>query len=356
MLIASCSRRSSRVEAVTIDNLNPRLDVHGNFVDVHGGCLQYFDGRFYLYGNSLGTNLVDTFFNCPFGVYSSPDLKDWTFEGYLLKESPKGVYDRPYVVFNPKTKKYVLWYNWYQKLWVGQAGIAVSDTPVGPFTIVNQKAHLSGASPGDGSLFVDNDGTGYYIYTDITNDYALRVEQLTPDFLDASGAGSEFIAYGVEAPLLFRRGNLYYTMYTTLCAGCPQGSEVYVNISTNALGPYILTGDINQFSGTSQMQAASSTADLAEATNVYKSTNAYIHPLTKIHPFIHAQETWVAQLPTGGDPWYIWIADGWHTAHDGTRGHDFQYWSEPLKFNPDGSIQPLRYTPSWMFFRTMDGN
>lgn len=352
-LSGSCSRESPRTVVVTINNLRPRCDVTGRIIDAHGGCLQFFHGCFYLYGNAFGTNRTDTFFNCPFSVYSSPDLEHWTFQGDLLKDAPKGVYFRPYVVFNPKTKKYVLWYNWYKTLWHGQAGVAVSDTPVGPFKVVTPKAHLAGTSPGDGSLFVDNDGTGYYIYTDIENDYGLRVERLTPDFLDSSGVVGGYIGFGIEAPLLFRRDDIYYVLAGTLCSDCPRGSEVSVEMSGSPLGPYVFGGNINHFAGTNNIQASADNAVEPDAndTNKFTSEGRYIHARAPVRPFIRAQQTWVARLPTAPEPSFIWMADGWGSATDGMRAHDFQYWSAPLKFNPDGTIQPLRYTPYWTITR-----
>lgn len=351
VFVASCSRQP-KMEKILIDNLNPRIDVHGQVIDAHGGCLQCFDGCYYLYGSQFGTNEVDTIFNLPFSVYSSPNLRDWTFRGNLLKDPPKGVYYRPYVVFDPETKKYVLWYNWYQTLWKGQAGVAVSDSPTGPFVVVNRKARLSGASPGDGSLFVDKDGTGYYIYCDIANDYALRIEKLTPDFTDTCGQGSGFIGFGVEAPLLFRRNDLYYVLASTLCDDCPQGSEVGVEISRSPLGPYIFTGEINHQSGHDMTQASSEPPAPPGMAGDTNNPEGYVNPLTNKHPFIRAQQTWVAQIPTGsGDSLYIWMADGWKSAKDGMRGHDFQYWSSPLQFNTNGSIQPLRFSPRWIIVR-----
>ncbi len=341
-----CSRDLQKAEMVTIDNLRPRLDVNGNMIDAHGGCLQVFNGRFYLYGNRLGTNRVDSITNCPFAVYRSPDLKDWTDEGNLLKNAPKGYYYRPYVVFNARTQKYVLWYNWYQKLWNGQEGVAVSSTPTGPFTIVNQKVHSEGASPGDGTIFVDDDGTGYYIYTDIANDYAIRIERLTPDYLDSDGKGSKFVGYGMESPLLFRRNNLYYALCATLCADCPQGSESAVEIARSPLGPYTYAGNINHSAGTNTLQASALfvSNDGPGGTNQF---HGYFHPPSVIYPFIRAQQTWVIRVPTSRGPVFIWMADAWKSADDGTRGHDLQYWSAPLEFSPDGTLQPLRFSPSW---------
>ena len=101
---------------ITINNVEPRRDVTGEIVDAHDGCLQLFNQRYYLYGTAYAKS-AGFGINNRFRVYSSPDLERWTFEGELLKETTDGVYYRPYVVFNPNTRKYVLWYNWYPKLW-----------------------------------------------------------------------------------------------------------------------------------------------------------------------------------------------------------------------------------------------
>src|SRR5580658_2558657 len=79
--LASCSRHGPKVERFIINNVKPRCDVNGQILDAHGGCLQFFDGRFYLYGNHFGTNKDDTSPNCPLAAYSSPNLVDWTYEG-----------------------------------------------------------------------------------------------------------------------------------------------------------------------------------------------------------------------------------------------------------------------------------
>ena len=192
--------RPKRSHTVTINNIEPRRDVAGEIIDAHDGCLQFFNGRFYLYGTAYGK--TDGLTNNAFHVYSSPDLERWTLEGVLLKERPDSFYFRPYVVFNPNTRKYVLWYSWYpnQKEWSGRAGAAISDTPVGPFTIVNSNVQLASSNPGDGSLFVDDDGTGYYIYTAMDMGYAVRVERLTPDYLGSSGEISDVVATGGKHP------------------------------------------------------------------------------------------------------------------------------------------------------------
>lgn len=336
----SCSRQQNG-GMITISNVDPRLDVNGQIVDAHGGSVQLFNGRFYLYGTAFGTNRDYAAFNCPLVVYSSPNMQTWTLEGNLLKSPPNGVFYRPYVVFNSKTGKYVAWYNWYPKLWQGQEGVAVSDNPAGPFVIANPKAHIAGSCPGDGSLFVDDDGTGYYVYTDIANNYAVRVERLTPDFLDSSGQVSKVIATGAEAPLMFRRNNYYYVLNGPLCAACPNGSEVHVFVSSaTALGPYFTNPALNiNHEEINTNQAATDSAESMEK-------GRQSAPLRANNPVIHAQETWVTKIPAGSNSIYIWSGDRWGSNPDGLIAHDFQYWV-PLAFAPDGQILPLNVVSRW---------
>jgi hypothetical protein len=321
---------------VTVSNIEPRRDVAGEIIDAHDGCLQFFEGRYYLYGTAYGRS--DRLTNNSYRVYSSPDLGQWTFEGELLQQRPNGYYYRPYVVFNPSTRKYVLWYNWYPnpKLWNGQVGIAVSDTPVGPFRIVNTNVYVFNADsrPGDGSLFVDDDGTGYFIFTAIGEGYAVRVERLTRDYLGSTGETSSVLAKGGEAPVLFRRNNLYYALCGPLCPDCPQGSEVLVLTATSPLGPFTIRSNINRRSGNG-------------TTNELRQDVPVAHRFTEGAPIVPAQQTWVAKIPMSGEPLYIWMGDRWESTPDGVKGHDFQFWSAPLRFSSDGDILPMKNIERW---------
>ena len=309
--------KANNFQAVTINNVEPRREINGEILDAHDGCLHFFNGRYYLYGTAYGKS-AGFGINNRFRVYSSPDLERWTFEGELLREPADGIYYRPYVVFNPNTRQYVLWYNWYQKLWEGRLGVAVSDTPEGPFTIVNTDVEVSqvASRPGDGSLFVDDDGTGYFIYTVIGQDHAIRVERLTRDYLASTGEASEILARNCEAPAMFRRNNLYYALFDTCCCFCPPGSGARVFTSTSPLGPFTERSNINRQPG--------------------KGT-----------PIVPAQQTWVARLTTPRGTSFIWMGDRWGSRPDGIKGHDFQFWSAPLKFTLDGDILPIENLPQW---------
>lgn len=300
----------------TIQNTEPRRDTSGAIIDAHDGCLQFFNGRYYLYGTAYGRS-AGFGINNRFRVYSSADLEHWQFEGELIQDQPSGVFYRPYVVHNAATGKYVLWCNWYPQLWDGFMAVAVSDTPVGPFRLVSLDIKLSQAAhqPGDGSLFVDDDGTGYFIYTVIGQGHSVRVERLTPDYLGSTGETSEVLATGCEAPAMFRRSGTYYALTDNACCFCARGTGARVFTATSPLGPYTYRRNINR--------------DAVQK------------------PIVAAQQTYVARLPGPDGDVYLWMGDRWGSRPDGIKGHDLQYWSAPLQFQADGTIAPLENRPSW---------
>jgi len=301
-----------RFQTAAIQNTRPRIDVDGNVIDCHDGCLRRFGGRFYWFGTRYGHTDGFTPANV-YTCYSSSDLMSWHQHGSLLINPPPGVFYRPYVAFNPNTAKYVLWFNWYPKLWEGHLGVALADQPEGPYDIVNPNVRLAGATPGDHNLFVDDDGTGYVIYTNIAGDgidrHAMTVEKLSPDFTASTLERSETLDRKGEAPAMFKRGGLCYVLFGNTCCFCPHGADVRVFAAEKPLGPYRQLGEINR-----------------------DDAGTIIVP---------AQQTDVFQLQTPDGPVHLWLADLWGSRIDGIKGHDLQYWSSPLRFESDGSIRRL---------------
>lgn len=297
---------------VTIQNRTVRTDIDGRPIDCHDGCLRYFNGRFYHYGTRYGTTDGFTPAN-RYVVYSSPDLMNWKYEGELLRDAHPGVYYRPYVVFNPKTKLFVLWFNWYKTLWHGQFASAVSESPTGPFRIVNDNCSLRHAQPGDHNLFVDDDGTGYLIYTSIIGDgvdrHAMSVERLDAEFTGSTRVGSATLDRKVEAPAMFKQNGDYYAVFGQTCCFCTEGSDARVFRAKSPLGPFEKVGEINR----------------DPAGNL----------------IVPGQQTDVATIPTTAGPALIWMADLWGSRADGVKGHDLQFWSSPLRFDAAGHVLPL---------------
>jgi Glycosyl hydrolases family 43 len=304
----------TRATSIQISNTEPRRDTEGRSVDAHDGCLERFEGRYFLYGTAYGATTGFTAAN-EYRCYSSADLRSWTAHGPLLPDRPAGVYYRPRVAYCARSRLYLLWYNWYPVLWEGQYGVAVSERPEGPFRIVHAHVPVGHRLPGDHGLFVDDDGTAYLIYTSIAGGHSISIERLAPDYLSSTGASSGVLSAGDEAPALFKRQGIYYALFDSCCCFCPPGSGAKVYSATAPLGPYTYANNINR-----------------------TPTGAVI---------VGAQQTQIARLETTAGPAYIWMGDRWGSAPDGRKGHDFQFWSAPLQFGQDGVIAPLAWVDSW---------
>jgi hypothetical protein len=236
-------------QSVVINNKDPRKDDRGRIVDAHDGRIIRFGNLYYLYGTAYGTTNGFTTAN-EYVCYSSSDLRQWKFEGPLLKTRPEGVYYRPHVVYNVRTKKYILWYNWYPKLWNGQFGVAESVSPTGPFTVINENVSVKHSALGVGDLgvFVDGDNKAYLSYNTIKG-HKVSVELLDDNYTASTLKNSDFIAENCEAGAMFKRGDLYYLLTDYTCCFCTQGSGARVFTSKFPLGPFTFRQNINTYPG-----------------------------------------------------------------------------------------------------------
>lgn len=217
------------------------LDTDGNVIQAHGGQIQRMpvpDGnggkkeKYVWIGENKSSGHLG---NC-FAVYSSEDLHSWTCEGDVLRSvesmeelatdpyfaelygdyteeqlgdvlrciNKNTVMERPKMLYNKKTDSYVLWFhsddstekNSY-KYDVGMAGVAVSDSPFGPFRFLGRyrlsqcpegQIDCFPASKGearDMNLFQDDDGTAYVVYTS-ENNKTLYISKLNEDYTGLS--------------------------------------------------------------------------------------------------------------------------------------------------------------------------
>ena len=320
--------------AAEISNLQPRRDIKGEIIDAHDGCLEFFNGTYYLYGTRYGR--TDGFGKSNrYVCYSSPDLLKWTPHGEILIDAPPRVYYRPYVKFNQRTGKYVLWGNADNHYLV-----AISDTPVGPFTVQNPNVPVKhGETQGDLGLFVDDDGTGYITYsfcekngnwlatTEPITHHQICVEKLAPDYLSSTMESTDPVAGNVESPALFKRNNVFYLLFDNTCCFGADGSGARVYTAPTPLGPFTYRGNIN-----------------IKGAGAENLPSPFTPPATgRPNCIIKAQQTDIATLPTPRGPVYIWMGDRWGSRPDGIKGHDFQYWSRPLQFEADGMIKQLTW-------------
>ena len=217
-----------------------------NPINAHGGGLLYHEGTYYWYGEykkGKTVLLAETGWECyrtdvtGVSCYSSKDLMNWKFEGIVLpavKDDPKHdlhpskVLERPKVIYNKKTGKFVMWAHVesadYSK---ACAGVAVSDSPTGPFEYLGS-FRPNGAMSRDQTVFVDDDGRAYHIFSSEEN-ATLHISLLTDDYLKPSGRFTRnFINKSREAPAVFKHDGKYY-MISSGCTGWdPNQAEIAV--------------------------------------------------------------------------------------------------------------------------------
>ena len=129
-------------------------DDAGRPIQAHGGMIARFGKKWYWYGQnmdtetkpvaSVGTRIDVVGVSC----YSSADLRSWHYEGLALAAdpdtpanhplNPANVMERPKVLYNRKTGKYVMWYHFDDPEYMtASAACAVADRPEGPFTFLH---------------------------------------------------------------------------------------------------------------------------------------------------------------------------------------------------------------------------
>jgi beta-galactosidase len=235
-------------------------DTHGNVINAHGGGMMYYNNVYYWYGECKGDSTYRlkkvTTWECyraeaeGISCYSSKNLTDWKFEGIALPAlkadsssdlHPLKVIERPKVIYNEKTGKFVMWMHIdnddYTK---AMAGVAISNTPVGPFTYLGSFKPNGGDSR-DQTLFRDDDGRAYQIASSEWNK-TLYINLLNNDYTKTTGIYTRnFIDASREAPAVFKRNGKYY-MITSACSGWDPNEANYA-VADSMLGTWKVIGN-----------------------------------------------------------------------------------------------------------------
>ena len=246
-------------------------DTDGNVINAHGGGIILHKGKYYWYGE----HRPSSGFTTQVGVtcYSSADLRSWKYEGVALAVSDevgsdieKGcIIERPKVIYNQKIGKFVMWFHLELKgkgYGPARAGVAISDTPVGPYMFIRSGRINPGVYPmnmtpeeqkltwnpneyewwtpewreainkgmfvkrdlecgqmsRDMTLFVDEDGKAYHIYSSEEN-LTLQIAELSDDYLSHTGKYIRIFPGGHnEAPAIFKKDGTYW-MVASGCTG-----------------------------------------------------------------------------------------------------------------------------------------
>ncbi len=225
--------------AQTITNGTPWKDTSGASLQAHAGSILQVGSTYYWYGedkihNSANLKAVS--------IYSSTDLKNWTFQSNALTttsapELASSKIERPKVIYNATTGKYVLWGHYENGTDYSLARVAVasSSSPTGPFTY-HGSFQPNGMQSRDMTLFKDTDGTAYLISSS-DNNYNLRIYKLTSDYL-AIDSEMNMIYEGDhrEAPAIVKKDSVYYLITSGASGWYPNQAKYSTATSLN--GPW----------------------------------------------------------------------------------------------------------------------
>jgi hypothetical protein len=215
-------------------------DDKGEVINAHGGGILYDHGRYYWFGEKRGMHGSQGV-----NVYLSRDLYHWKFKALALAPSTDTasdiaagcVMERPKVLYNKKTRQYVMWFHLELKgrgYSAARAAVCVSKNVQGPYTYV-RSFRPNGNMSRDMTLFVDDDGAAYIIYSSREN-YDMRIARLSDDYLTVTPADSLIARDHQEAPALFKRKGVYY-LITSACTGwAPNKASLYT--SPSIFGPW----------------------------------------------------------------------------------------------------------------------
>ncbi|MDF2613931.1 MAG: hypothetical protein K0S71_1717 [Clostridia bacterium] len=359
------------------------VDTKGERIQAHGGGIWYdkVNHKYYWYGEDKTNG-----YRPLRGVrcYTSTDLYNWTDEGLALRaiesmdqfesdaqlqtlyagrtdktdifrdlDINTAVMERPKVIYNESTGKWVMWFHadgpteWstanYAK---ANAGVAISDSPTGPFTYIRSyrldqdpdPARTNQGMARDMNLFVEDDGTAYIIYASEENG-TLYISKLTDDYLDVAGwhkdnltdsqgnsirdtaykgvIGTDYIRVHQgdyrEAPAVFKYDDKYY-LISSGCTGWAPNQAKYA-MADSMFGPWTDMGDPCIGDGYG---------------NTFQSQSTYVLPI---------------DAENGK---FMFMADRW-TYPDDANLADSRYIWLPIKFESDSRIG-IEWVEEW----TMD--
>lgn len=220
LAVAQTSYLKNRpAEWVTIKNGALWKDTDGNSVQAHGaGFLQVGD-TWYM----IGENRIASW-NPDVNMYSSKDLKHWKFERTIIKNGVthpdlgNGRFiERPKLMYNATTGKYVVWCHWEQSNYgASEAAVFECDEVNGDYRYVWSGRPL-GIKSRDCNVFVDDDGTAYFISTTSENTN-LGLFRLTDDYRAAAEHTVLQPGQRREAPAIVKVDGRYY-MLSSACSG-----------------------------------------------------------------------------------------------------------------------------------------
>ena len=176
------------------------------------------------------------------------------------------------------------------------AGVAVADSPTGPFTYLGS-FRPNDAMSRDQTVFVDDDGKAYQ-FASSENNATMYINELSDDYLTPTGNYTRnFIGASREAPAVFKRAGKYYVL-TSGCSGWDPNTA-QVAVADSIMGPWTVLGDPCRG---------------VDAEKTFYAQSTYVQP-------VH-----------GADDKYLAMFDRWNK----TDLQDSRYVWLPIEWTPEG--------------------
>jgi len=346
------------------------FDDGGRHINAHGGGIMKYGDTYYWFGENKDDRTSDALVGVM--CYASKDLVNWRNCGVALSvtEPAPGqgnnrnarrrgattdsdiergcILERPKVIYNPVTKKFCMWFHLELK---GQGynaaryGVAVADRPEGPYKFLYSSRANAGTWPIEGSpmnfdeylkrdfgtgqmardmtLFVDDDGKAYHIFSSEEN-FTLHIAELTADYLHHTGRYTRVAPGGQnEAPAIFKHDGTYW-MITSGCTGWAP-NEARMFSAPSIWGPW--TQHPNPCRG-----------PLAEKT--FNGQSTFVLTLDE------SDLTNLKSQTSNLNPQYIFMADIWRPNHP----RDARYIWLPIEFEDGKPV--VRWRDEWELGKT----
>ena len=286
------------------------LDTEGKRIHAHGGSVMFWEGKYYWYGeNKEKTDGTTDIWHWGVRCYVSEDLYNWKDMGLIIPPDientesplyPTSKMDRPHIIYNKQTGKFVCW----MKIMGKDCTMTVmtADHILGPYTMVRAGLKPLGMNAGDFDLVVAPDGKAYFYFERVHSETICA--DLTEDYTDVTGYYSThfprpFPPYVREATAHFIRKHKHYLVTSGTTGYLPNPSEIAVADTWH--GPYQVLGNP--------------------------------HPGDASNTSYHSQISSVFKVE-GKKDLYIAVADRWVPDHMEYDYEEYKYRLEQV-FNPD---------------------
>jgi hypothetical protein len=325
-------------------------DNQGVHINAHSGSVLFHEGFYYWFGEHKIAGEAGNVAHVGVHVYSSRDLYNWRDEGIALAVSgdlhspiTRGcILERPKVIFNARTKNFVMWFHLEPKdvgYTASMSGVAVAEKATGPFQFMNafrpnagvwplnvpdadkkaldaeelarlehmdlaggprpwypkqrlfRRDFAGGQMARDMTLFVDDDGSAYHLYASEGNG-TLHISKLGDDYLSPAGQYIRVLPGRFnEAPAMLKHHGRYF-LFTSDCTGwSPNPARLLV---------------ANSIFGEWQELGNPCIGPGAQISNTFKSQSTFILPVFgKADAFIFMADRWNPQNAIDGR--YIWL-------------------------------------------------